>query len=238
VKPTRIYFIQAVTGGPIKIGIAENVKKRLHSHQTSSHVELVLLAHRPGTRSDEWRLHQKLATHRVRGEWFEPHEDVLTEIRAALLIDQSLPPAYAKRAKTDRQKELDAAATEFMGTTFAFVLRQTFGLEPHWKREIARLAGSSERSVTNWLDLKGLPATRCVINLARRREEVRTWFAMLMVASYVAHRCQVTEFEAVKMLVDRPDLQSRIWQRKANEEVDDAIDAAWAAFIEQNGGGA
>ncbi len=42
---------------------------------------LRLLAFIAGTRDDERKLHIKLAAHRIRGEWFHPHQDVLGALR-------------------------------------------------------------------------------------------------------------------------------------------------------------
>jgi hypothetical protein len=75
-----IYFAQSVTGGPIKIGIAEDVRARLRELQCGSPVELAIIGARPGYSSDEARLHRVLAKHRLHGEWFED----CIEVRAAI----------------------------------------------------------------------------------------------------------------------------------------------------------
>lgn len=92
----RVYFIQAINGGPIKIGFAKNIRRRLVGLQTSHPYELVVLAHRPGSKELEAHLHVKHGRHRLIGEWFEPHTDVLAEVEAAKKFPQNnyLAPLY------------------------------------------------------------------------------------------------------------------------------------------------
>jgi len=71
------YFIQAGEGGPIKIGIATNVRARLSGLQTGSHEALRLIGAIPGGADAERFLHQLFAAHHIRGEWFRPDETML-----------------------------------------------------------------------------------------------------------------------------------------------------------------
>lgn len=72
-----IYFIQHGAGGPIKIGIAKDVERRLASLQSASPVPLHVLGAVRGTERGERQLHLRFAKHRIRGEWFQPVEDLL-----------------------------------------------------------------------------------------------------------------------------------------------------------------
>lgn len=76
-----IYFVQAVTGGPIKIGVASNVYTRLKGIQTGSPVKLQIIAFVPDDdpRFLEGLLHERFAQFRLEGEWFQEHE-ALTEL--------------------------------------------------------------------------------------------------------------------------------------------------------------
>jgi excisionase family DNA binding protein len=65
-----VYFIQATVGGPIKIGLSQDVDLRLASLQLSSPFPLRLLATVPGGRRREYELHRQFAKHRLHGEWF------------------------------------------------------------------------------------------------------------------------------------------------------------------------
>ena len=77
-RPIYVYFIRAANG-PIKIGIARDVLQRLAGLQTSNPNKLELLAHRLGDQSVEQEYHRRFAAHRLAGEWFEPHPDILEE---------------------------------------------------------------------------------------------------------------------------------------------------------------
>lgn len=78
---SSVYFIQAGVGGPIKVGVSVDPISRMAQMQTGMPETLRLLAFIPGTRDDERKLHDRLARHRIRGEWFHPHQDVLDAFR-------------------------------------------------------------------------------------------------------------------------------------------------------------
>jgi len=65
-----VYFIQAPTGH-IKIGLAENPKRRLASLQTAWPSSLHLLRTEPGGSKEERDYHLRFAELRVGGEWFK-----------------------------------------------------------------------------------------------------------------------------------------------------------------------
>lgn len=75
----HVYFIKSASGG-IKIGKANDVPKRLRALQTAHPVRLELLATCSGGRVREQWYHRRFARHRLHGEWFEPHRDILLEI--------------------------------------------------------------------------------------------------------------------------------------------------------------
>lgn len=76
----NVYFIQAGRKGPIKIGIAQDCKKRLSILQVGNHEKLRLLWSSPGGRHIETRYHTTFREHWLHGEWFAPHPDILAEI--------------------------------------------------------------------------------------------------------------------------------------------------------------
>lgn len=75
-----VYFIQEDEDGPIKIGVAVDVDKRLAMLQIGNSRQLRLLAIRDGGRALEIELHKRLGDFRIRGEWFEPSELVMGEV--------------------------------------------------------------------------------------------------------------------------------------------------------------
>lgn len=83
-KPTRwIYFIRGLDGGPVKIGVANDPKKRLADLQRTCPVELEIIGSRPGDTLVERELHERFADFRVHGEWFEPSPVILAEAARA-----------------------------------------------------------------------------------------------------------------------------------------------------------
>lgn len=77
-----LYFIRAASGeGPVKIGWTRDVpSRRLAQLQSSSPVELVIVATIAGGRAEEHELHNYFAAYRLHGEWFEPPADALAKI--------------------------------------------------------------------------------------------------------------------------------------------------------------
>lgn len=77
----RVYFIQAVNGGPIKIGFtAEDVRARCKQLQTGNPYELKVLAWCHAPQSKEKELHKQFASARLEGEWFAPVPELLALI--------------------------------------------------------------------------------------------------------------------------------------------------------------
>lgn len=78
-RPGHVYFIQDQDGF-IKIGFAIDVKSRLKTLQTGSRQELRLVASIPGDERSEHELHRRFHRGHVRGEWFNPSEDLVSLI--------------------------------------------------------------------------------------------------------------------------------------------------------------
>ena len=78
-----IYFIQEGLDGQIKIGYSLDPKSRLKSLQTSNPRQLRLLLTLEGDEDYERKLHKQFDRHKLQGEWFQNHEDLL------IFIDQN-----------------------------------------------------------------------------------------------------------------------------------------------------
>ena len=79
---SNVYFIQAATGGPIKIGVSSDVKKRLTALQMCCPVPLRVLHTIPGGgHSLETELHKRFAAWRLHGEWFDNVGELMALIR-------------------------------------------------------------------------------------------------------------------------------------------------------------
>ena len=72
-----IYFIQAVDGGPIKIGTTVRLTERLRALSREFGKELRVLAVTDGSYDQEKALHQRFAHLNVVNELFEPGDDLL-----------------------------------------------------------------------------------------------------------------------------------------------------------------
>lgn len=91
---SAVYFAQAGEGGPVKIGFTQSdVARRLAGLQTGCPHPMKLLASVPGGPSDERGLHAKLRRHRVSGEWFNPHIEVLA------LVERATSPDFCWQAE-------------------------------------------------------------------------------------------------------------------------------------------
>jgi uncharacterized protein YozE (UPF0346 family) len=77
----NIYFIKSAHSHEIKIGFTSgDVSKRLSCLQTSHPYQLKLLTTIPGDTDFERSLHQQFEKHRLKGEWFKPHPEILAYI--------------------------------------------------------------------------------------------------------------------------------------------------------------
>ena len=75
-----IYFIQNTDTKHIKIGYSDNIRRRLSELQITSPHELTILTICEGGIEVEKELHDKFNDHYVRGEWFNPSEELISYI--------------------------------------------------------------------------------------------------------------------------------------------------------------
>ncbi len=93
----RVYFIEAVGTGLVKIGYAGNVDSRLTALLTASAHPLKLLGTMKGGPILEGELHLQLAEHRSHGEWFRRCDRL-----DSILLDADLPkeaPEYLAKMR-------------------------------------------------------------------------------------------------------------------------------------------
>lgn len=102
-----VYFI-TFEGGPIKIGKALDVKKRLSALQTSSPETLFVLGAISGGSEMEASLHKQFSHLRLRGEWFRRESELLSFIEESR--DISLWPESVPILKLER---IDGDSTNF-----------------------------------------------------------------------------------------------------------------------------
>lgn len=90
---TFVYFAQAQSGGPIKIGISRDPVRRVAGMSGGSPERLDLLLVKRATEKMEYRLHQIFAAGRLHGEWFAEDTPGLAEfieIQIRLLMARAL----------------------------------------------------------------------------------------------------------------------------------------------------
>lgn len=81
-----VYFIQAVSGGPIKIGVGVDPARRLMALQPGNPERLRIIGViRDAGREQERNLHFKFRASRMHGEWFEPSPELLAFIESTAL---------------------------------------------------------------------------------------------------------------------------------------------------------
>ena len=90
VRSTRyVYFIQMGPNGPIKIGSAVNVKRRLSVLQVGNPEPLRVIATLFGNVGFEKRLHRQFQIDKIREEWFRPSSTILNYIQNIKYNDDS-----------------------------------------------------------------------------------------------------------------------------------------------------
>lgn len=70
----EVYF--AYSGGLVKIGVSQNIRRRLHSFKTAAPVPVLLVGRMSGSTTLETELHRRFAPHRSHGEWFRLSDDL------------------------------------------------------------------------------------------------------------------------------------------------------------------
>lgn len=76
-----VYFVQAGTVGPIKIGTSVSVKDRVASIQVHCPERLFVLGVIRGGIIIEQAMHRRFAAHRLHHEWFEPNPHIFAFLR-------------------------------------------------------------------------------------------------------------------------------------------------------------
>lgn len=83
-----IYFMQAVDGGPVKIGHSADVDTRRHQLEQLYRKPLAILATMDGGRDEELQVHRRFAHLRLgRTEQFQPALELFEFIGRPLLVD-------------------------------------------------------------------------------------------------------------------------------------------------------
>jgi hypothetical protein len=131
-----VYFVQRGDDGPVKIGLAKDVVKRLDHLISACPDSLTLRAVLPGNADLERMLHSRFAADRIRGEWFRASPDIVAFINStpkALLRElkhrrrhgaQRTPLADARRIWADPEIGYKQAREMLVGWTQARIAGQ------------------------------------------------------------------------------------------------------------------
>lgn len=131
-----VYIFQMGTGGPVKIGHATDIHKRYDQVQIGCVEPLIIRAAVKGGRELEKLLHKEFSTYRLRGEWFQPVDDLF-----ARLAD--LPPAdnfTPGRPRQSRDLRMPAAAAEKIWRNPSIPFREALKLMTGWSWKAAKTA--------------------------------------------------------------------------------------------------
>jgi hypothetical protein len=95
-----VYFAQAGTNGPIKIGTSRNLTRRIAAMQMYSPHGIRLLATEPGGVEAERAYHHRFNSAALAGEWFQPTPELLALI--AQIVERNGPPTTRPNPKRRR----------------------------------------------------------------------------------------------------------------------------------------
>lgn len=105
-----LYIVQAESGGPLKIGFARCINKRVAELECGSPVPLRLLGAYDCSLRDEQAIHRTLKPLRVRREWYRPHRAIQALMCALpeVVVPEGRCPAYPRCEHDWRRKPLSA----------------------------------------------------------------------------------------------------------------------------------
>lgn len=139
-----IYALQAITGGPIKLGTTEDLPRRLAQLEAHYRQPLAVLATFEGGRDEERAIHKRFAHLRYgRTEQFRPAADLMAFLGRPLLVDANPGAVEAMPPKTE-------------GRMTQVVIRSI----PDWKTWVEELSGFNRTTVSDTVD-------RALVELAR-----------------------------------------------------------------------
>lgn len=151
-----IYFVQSGPSGPIKIGVSNNLDRRLSNLSIDNAEPIALLASCDGGMPLEQRLHRTLRGHCYRGEWFRPSSLVIDAIDAAKrgrLSEWVIDREAAQQARLNAESEKDTAVVGFVRKWISGLVEQSS------LSGVAARAGLSPAKVRRFLNTGNGPIT-------------------------------------------------------------------------------
>lgn len=146
---TGVVYFAGSSDSPIKVGYTINLDKRISAIKTAAPTPVKLLTSVPGNRKTESYFHARLRPHRLQGEWFTPHSEVLdliSKVQASgiLLVPEEFrsPSNSVPRHRAD---DRSADIIESVRTWFQFLAEPLPFGEP-MEKTLRRVAAHSDVS--------------------------------------------------------------------------------------------
>jgi len=149
-----VYFIRAGEDGPVKIGYAKNVVRRMAMLQSANPANLTLIREVDGGRVLECWFHRLFADYRLDGEWFSFNEEMLTRTASQPVF----PVVASRRKRVEKPNKLSSylaaqglSVSEFaslVGLSGASVSRLKRGLQWPDKDTVRRIELATGGQVT------------------------------------------------------------------------------------------
>ena len=99
IDPPRLSGVYVLLcGDRVKIGVADNIRKRIQHIRSMCPYEVRLLAVMRGDAKLEASLHERFASSRLHCEWFGVTEDLVALVKAARKVSLDLDDRPARRA--------------------------------------------------------------------------------------------------------------------------------------------
>ncbi len=127
-----VYFVQLGEDGPVKIGSAVDIAKRMDQLQNGNAAPLYLRAVAPGGHAAERDFHKQFARDRLRGEWFQPSPALLEAMDAVPKTEAAAVPVRKRR---DRMAHVEAEA---IWRDVSLTLEQAIDRMVGWTPQFAR----------------------------------------------------------------------------------------------------
>lgn len=159
-KLSKVYFMQGVEGGPVKIGTSNDPARRLRQVMDWVPFDLRILAAAPGGFLTEAYLHHKFHAARLRREWFAPTESLMAfvdEVAGAGRIpgwDMELDGAFPHAKARSRTKELLSQTGKTVADLAAHLGLSVTTLSVYW---LDRIPLQHVPGVIDFFAANGLP---------------------------------------------------------------------------------
>jgi hypothetical protein len=184
-----VYFAQEGDNGPVKVGWSRDAAERLGNLAVGNSNRLRLLHTVPGGPALELHIHELLAEHRIRGEWFHPSQPVLDLIGKVQQFGSSffgagfaepvdLSNLFIRQQSTGsaddvaRMEELAGAVADLAATSHRQkdrVAAVSRCLGQPWNRALEFLNGRARR-IENWEMRRAEEALVVLLNARARGE--------------------------------------------------------------------